>query len=37
MDYGTGGDVSDEDINDASTPLQVKWQNVSYVKIPIWK
>jgi putative CocE/NonD family hydrolase len=37
INYGTGKDVSDEDINDAKTPLQVKWLNDSYVKIPIWK
>ena len=34
---GTGRDVSDEDINDAKTPLQIKWRNDSYVRIPIWK
>lgn len=37
INYGTGKDVSDEDINDAKTPLQIKWQNDSFVKIPIWK
>jgi len=37
VNYGTGKDVSDEDIHDAKTPLQIKWQNDSYVKIPIWK
>ena len=37
INYGTGKDVSDEDINDAETPLQIKWHNDSYVKIPIWK
>ena len=37
INYGTGKDVSDEDINDAKTPLQIKWHNDSYVKIPIWK
>ena len=26
-----------EDINDAKPPLQIKWHNDSYVKIPIWK
>jgi uncharacterized protein len=36
INYGTGKDVSDEDINDAKTPLQIKWHNDSYVKIPIW-
>jgi predicted acyl esterase len=37
INYGTGKDVSDEDINDAKTPLQIKWRNDSYVSIPIWK
>jgi putative CocE/NonD family hydrolase len=35
INYGTGKDVSDEDINDAEVPLKVEWQNDSYVKIPI--
>jgi uncharacterized protein len=37
INYGTGKDVSDEDINDTKIPLQIKWQNNSYIKIPIWK
>jgi hypothetical protein len=37
INYGTGKDVSDEDISDAKIPLQIKWQNDSWVKIPIWK
>jgi putative CocE/NonD family hydrolase len=37
INYGTGKDVSDEDINDAKTPLQIKWRNDSYVRVPIWK
>ena len=37
INYGTGNDVSDEDINDAKTPLQINWHNDSYVKIPVWK
>jgi putative CocE/NonD family hydrolase len=37
INYGTGKDVSDENITDAKTPLQIKWQNQSYVKVPIWK
>jgi predicted acyl esterase len=36
INYGTGKDVSDEDIDDAKIPLQIKWQNDSFVKIPIW-
>jgi hypothetical protein len=37
INYGTGKDVSDEDIDDAKVPLRIKWHNDSYVKIPIWK
>ena len=37
INYGTGKDVSDEDLADSKQPLQIKWQNDSYVKIPIWK
>ncbi|MGA9997616.1 MAG: CocE/NonD family hydrolase [Pyrinomonadaceae bacterium] len=37
INYGTGKDVSDEDITDAKTPLQIKWRNNSYIKISIWK
>lgn len=37
INYGTGKDVSLEDINDAKIPLEIEWQNDSYVKIPVWK
>ncbi|MGH9871264.1 MAG: CocE/NonD family hydrolase [Pyrinomonadaceae bacterium] len=37
INYGTGKDVSDEDITDAKVPLQIKWQSDSYIKIPIWR
>jgi putative CocE/NonD family hydrolase len=37
INYGTGKDVSDEDISDAKVPLQIKWRNDSYVKIPVWR
>lgn len=37
INYGTGKDVSDEDITDAKTPLKIQWRNDSYVKIPIWR
>jgi hypothetical protein len=37
LNYGTGTDVSDESIADAQTPLQVRWQNDSYITVPIWK
>jgi uncharacterized protein len=37
INYGPGKDVSDEDVNDAKPPLQIQWQNSSYVKILIWR
>lgn len=37
INYGTGKDVSDEDISDAKIPLEVEWQNDSSIKIPLWK
>jgi putative CocE/NonD family hydrolase len=37
LNYGTGTDVSGESIADAKTPLQVRWQNDSYITVPIWK
>ena len=35
IDYGTGKDVSDEDISDAQTPLEIKWLTGSYIRIPM--
>jgi putative CocE/NonD family hydrolase len=35
VNYGTGKDVSDESIADATEPLHVEWFNDSYVEIPI--
>jgi hypothetical protein len=37
INYGTGKDVSDEDLNDGKTPLQIRWRNDSYIRIPISK
>ncbi len=37
INYGTGKDVSMESIEDAKEPLEIKWYNNSYIKIPIWK
>ena len=37
INYGSGKPVSDETIKDAGEPLQVKWHNDSYIKVPIWK
>jgi len=37
INYGTGKDVSDENIEDGKIPLQIKWYNDSVIKIPVWK
>lgn len=37
LNYGTGKEVSDETIRDAKEPLQIKWYNDSFVKIPVLK
>lgn len=36
INYGTGKGVSDETIADAKEPLQIKWFNHSYIKVPVW-
>lgn len=35
VNYGTGGDVSDESVADAQKPLEVRWYSDSFVKVPI--
>lgn len=35
VNYGTGGDVSDESIADAGVPLVVEWSSESYLDIPL--
>ncbi len=37
INYGSGKDVSDENIADALEPLQITWYGDSYIKIPILK
>jgi putative CocE/NonD family hydrolase len=37
MNYGTGGDVSDESIADGKTPLKIRWYSDSYIDIPVRK
>lgn len=37
INYGTGKDVSEETIKDASEPLEIKFYNDSFIKIPISK
>lgn len=37
LNYGTGKSVSEETIEDADTPLKVKWYTDSFVEIPIWR
>jgi uncharacterized protein len=36
INYGSGKPVSEETIDDAGEPLQIKWYNNSSIKIPIW-
>ncbi|WP_317170897.1 CocE/NonD family hydrolase [Sphingobacterium micropteri] len=36
INYGSGKPVVDETIKDADIPLQIKWHNDSYIKIPVW-
>jgi putative CocE/NonD family hydrolase len=35
INYGTGGDVSTETIEDARVPLRIRWYNTSYIEVPI--
>ena len=35
INYGTGKDVSDESLVDATEPLHVRWRNDSHVTVPI--
>jgi uncharacterized protein len=35
INYGTGGDVSEESIADGKIPLKVRWYSDSYVDIPV--
>jgi len=37
INYGTGGDVSEESIADGRTPLKIQWYNDSYIDIPVHK
>lgn len=37
INYGSGKPVAEESVKDAGEPLQIKWHNESYIKIPIWK
>jgi uncharacterized protein len=37
INYGSGKPVSEEIMQDAGEPLQIKWHNDSYIKIPVWK
>jgi putative CocE/NonD family hydrolase len=34
INYGTGGDVSDESVADASVPLKIRWYADSYIEVP---
>ena len=34
INYGTGGDVSEESMADGKVPLKVRWFNDSYIEVP---
>ena len=35
INYGTGKDVVDESIADATAPLQINWFGASYLDLPV--
>ena len=35
INYGTGKDVVDESIADATAPLQISWFGASYLDLPV--
>jgi len=35
INYGTGGDVSEESIADGKVPLRIRWYSDSYIDIPV--
>jgi hypothetical protein len=35
INYGTGGDVSDESVADAGEPLSIRWLAGSFVELPV--
>jgi uncharacterized protein len=37
INYGTGGDVSEESIADGKIPIKIRWYNDSYIDIPVRK
>jgi len=37
INYGTGGDVSEESIADGKTPMKIRWYSDSYIDIPVHK
>jgi predicted acyl esterase len=37
INYGTGKDVSDETLQDAKLPLEIKWSGASYIELPVAK
>jgi hypothetical protein len=35
INYGTGNDVSEESLDDATVPLRVRWYNTSFIELPV--
>ena len=37
INYGTGGDVSEESLDDGKIPIKIRWYSDSYIDIPVHK
>jgi hypothetical protein len=37
INYGTGGDVSEESLADGKIPIKIRWYSDSYIDIPVHK
>jgi hypothetical protein len=35
INYGSGGNISDESMKDAGKALQIRWSNDSYITVPV--
>jgi uncharacterized protein len=35
INYGTGGDVSEESVADGKVPVKLQWHSDSYIDIPV--
>jgi predicted acyl esterase len=37
INYGSGGDVSDESLQDGKEPLRIQWYGDSFIDVPVWR